>query len=92
MRGANIEEVLISPDTLEVLQMPRNVKVVNLKCVQRRLKVGWAAAAQTCFSGVTRTLELGLKHIVQAFAAVSATFRCVYTFGKVDMAALWLSF
>lgn len=39
---------------------------------------------------MTRTLELGLKHIVQAFAAVSATLRCVYMFGKVDMAALWL--
>lgn len=41
-----------------------------------------------CFSGVTSTLELGLKHMVQALAAVSATFRWVYMFGKVDIAPL----
>lgn len=36
-----------------------------------------------------RTLELSLKQTAHDFAAVSATLRCVYTFGKVDMMAPW---
>lgn len=95
VRRAHIEEVLrykyVRRMTQVATDADENGSLHGVTCLEKRHQVQLHSIINTTLtrlSGVTSTLVLLLKHISQAFDAVSATFLCVYMLGNDAMAVV----